>query len=233
MALGWQPLVQTGKKTFTCRNGALQGWEDCFLSPFVQLTRKKGFPEPTKLFLTLSPDMAMLFAPFRCTQPPPLCAVFSTYAEPISKGHCWKWHHKTKVSCRLQTVSWVKVLIESSRYQRVIAQPVDVQASRHAALHQRAQPVDVQATWHAALHQRVRLSTSIQHSISRTQFERLTILQFWGPLTPTCEGCCSQEVLNEWCFTQLVQVQTVNKENEQNSREPNVMTYESTLKKTS
>jgi len=28
-------------------------------------------PVPNKLFLQLSPNMAMLFAPFRCTHPPP------------------------------------------------------------------------------------------------------------------------------------------------------------------
>jgi len=28
-------------------------------------------PEPTKTFLKLSPETAILFAPFRCTHPPP------------------------------------------------------------------------------------------------------------------------------------------------------------------
>ena len=30
-----------------------------------------AFPVPTKSLLKMSPDAAMLFAPFRCTHPPP------------------------------------------------------------------------------------------------------------------------------------------------------------------
>jgi len=35
------------------------------------MTREMAYPVPTKVFLKLSPDTAMLFAPFECTHPPP------------------------------------------------------------------------------------------------------------------------------------------------------------------
>jgi len=50
-----------------------------------------ALPVPTKSFLETSSDVAMLFAPFRCTHPPAL----SAEAEPWSRGHCRKWHHET------------------------------------------------------------------------------------------------------------------------------------------
>ena len=37
----------------------------------------------------------MLFSPFVCIyQPTSPCSTISTHTEPISLGHCWKWHHK-------------------------------------------------------------------------------------------------------------------------------------------
>ena len=34
-ALSWQPLTQTGRKSFPARNGCHTRWEDCFLTLFV------------------------------------------------------------------------------------------------------------------------------------------------------------------------------------------------------
>jgi len=48
-------------------------------------------PVPTKAFVKLSLDVAMLFAPFRYTYmyaSPSLTLI--AHAEPISQGHCWK-----------------------------------------------------------------------------------------------------------------------------------------------
>ena len=37
-----------------------------------------------------SRDVAMLFAPFGCTYPPPpVPPLYTAYAEPKSQGHCW------------------------------------------------------------------------------------------------------------------------------------------------
>jgi len=74
--------------------GALQG-EDCFLS---LLGLESAHPVPTMVFLKLSLDMVMPSAPFGCTHPPTL-PTLSAHTEPISKGRCWKWHHKLKFSC--------------------------------------------------------------------------------------------------------------------------------------
>jgi len=40
----------------------------------------------------MSPDVAMLSAPFRCTHRPAL----SAEAESRSKWHCQKWHHEAE-----------------------------------------------------------------------------------------------------------------------------------------
>ena len=57
-----------------------------FLGPFML---KMAHLAPTKGFSQLSPDMAMLFAPFRCTHPPPLVppTPLVLLTEPISQGH--------------------------------------------------------------------------------------------------------------------------------------------------
>jgi len=48
--------------------GAIQGKRTVL---FVHRRMAVAHPEPTKAFLKLSPEMAMLSAPFRCTHPPP------------------------------------------------------------------------------------------------------------------------------------------------------------------
>ena len=45
--------------------------KDCFLSPFAHRASKMAHPVSTKVFLKLSPDMAMFFAAFGHTHPPP------------------------------------------------------------------------------------------------------------------------------------------------------------------
>ena len=81
--------------------------EDCFLRPFIHRRTEVAYPEPTKVFLKLSPETFMLSVPFGCThRPPPIPPfLFTQVTEPISKGYCRKWHHKMKVSCCLQTVT--------------------------------------------------------------------------------------------------------------------------------
>jgi len=63
-----QLLVQTEKKT---EMGVLQSERPVFLSPFVHRRIEVTHPVPTKVFLKLSTDMAILFAPFGRTHPPP------------------------------------------------------------------------------------------------------------------------------------------------------------------
>jgi len=41
-----------------------------FLTPFLPKI-EMALPVPTKLLLKMSPDVAMLYAPFGCTHPPP------------------------------------------------------------------------------------------------------------------------------------------------------------------
>jgi len=79
IAFGCQLLVQIREKVH-CQNGGPTSREGSFLSPFVHRRREKVHPVPTKVFLKLSPDTAMLFAPFGCTP----CPVLSAHAEPIS-----------------------------------------------------------------------------------------------------------------------------------------------------
>jgi len=51
--------------------------------------REMAHTVPTKAFVKLSLDVAMLFAPFRYTYPSPSPTLIA-HAEPISQGHCWK-----------------------------------------------------------------------------------------------------------------------------------------------
>ena len=54
-----------------------------------------GHPVPTKAFLLLGMETALLFSPSgKPAYPPSL----SADAEP--QGHCQKWHHKMKLSSR-------------------------------------------------------------------------------------------------------------------------------------
>ena len=49
-------------------------------------TREMAYLAPTKGCLKLSPDTAMLFAPFGCTHPPPLAPPF-LLAQSLSPKH--------------------------------------------------------------------------------------------------------------------------------------------------
>ena len=63
-------------------------WILCMLSAPVQLVTKHY----TVVFLLQAAHTVLLYSPFGCvyqsTTPCP------TNTEPISQGHCWKWHHK-------------------------------------------------------------------------------------------------------------------------------------------
>ena len=52
-------------------NGGPTRQDSYFLSPFMLKTREMAYPAPTKGRSKLSPNAAMLFAPFGCTHPPP------------------------------------------------------------------------------------------------------------------------------------------------------------------
>ena len=52
-------------------NGGPTRQDSYFLSPFMLKTREMAYPAPTKARSKLSPNAAMLFAPFGCTHPPP------------------------------------------------------------------------------------------------------------------------------------------------------------------
>ena len=65
-----------------CQNWRL--YEDCLLDHFI----RNGLLAPTKGLSQPSPDMAMQFAPFGCTHPPPPVLSFFAHTESISKGHC-------------------------------------------------------------------------------------------------------------------------------------------------
>jgi len=54
-----------------------------------------ALPVPTKLFLQLSLDTTMQFAPFGYPPTSPYPAL-SAEAEPIFKGHWQKWHHEAE-----------------------------------------------------------------------------------------------------------------------------------------
>jgi len=51
--------------------GTVQGKKTFFLNLFVHRRTAVANPEPTKAFLKLSPETAMLSAPFGCTHPLP------------------------------------------------------------------------------------------------------------------------------------------------------------------
>ena len=51
---------------------------------------------PNKAFLQASPDIAMLFAPFRCTHPPPPVPPFLLMQNLSPKGHCQKWYNEAE-----------------------------------------------------------------------------------------------------------------------------------------
>ena len=74
------PINKLAIVTASLPEWALCKARGCFLNPFVQRRTVVAHPEPTKMFLKLSPVMAMLSAPFWCTHPPP----------PVSKSVCAK-----------------------------------------------------------------------------------------------------------------------------------------------
>ena len=76
-----------------------------FLSPFMLKTREMAYPAPTKGRSKLSPNAAMLFAPFGCTHPPPLAPPFLLAQSPSLKDIAGCDIMKLKVSrCRYATL---------------------------------------------------------------------------------------------------------------------------------
>ena len=58
------------ENSFPAGNGHHARQEDCFLNVFMHRRTAVAHPEPTKVFLKLSPEMAMLSVLFRCTHSP-------------------------------------------------------------------------------------------------------------------------------------------------------------------
>ena len=54
-------------------------------------------PVPTKVYLKLIPETAMLFCTLWVHGPTSPYLALSAGTEPKSKGYCRKWHHKLKV----------------------------------------------------------------------------------------------------------------------------------------
>jgi len=61
---------------FPTGNGCSARQEDCFLNPFVHRKTAVVNPEPTKAFLKLNTEIAMLSASFGCIHPPPPIPLF-------------------------------------------------------------------------------------------------------------------------------------------------------------
>jgi len=59
-----------------------------------------ALPVPTKSLLKMSPDAAMLFAPFRCTHPPPPLPPF-LFTQNLSPKDIARGDMKLKVSWRI------------------------------------------------------------------------------------------------------------------------------------
>ena len=80
-------------------NGDPTRQDSYFLSPFMPKTAEMAFPVPTKTFLLRSPDTAMLFAPSRCTHPPPPVPPFLLSQNLSPKDIAGCGIMKLKVSC--------------------------------------------------------------------------------------------------------------------------------------
>ena len=89
-----QPAVAE-KRALNTGNGGPTGWDCLFPIRFMPERIEMALPLPTTLFLDLSQYAVMLFAPFECFHLPPPPRP-SAEAEPISKGHCRKWHHEAE-----------------------------------------------------------------------------------------------------------------------------------------
>ena len=87
-----QPAVAE-RRALNIGNGSTTRWDRLFLTPFMPKWTEVALPVPSRSFQQTSPDTAMLFAPFRPTSPYP---ALTAEAEPISKRHCWKWHHEAE-----------------------------------------------------------------------------------------------------------------------------------------
>ena len=73
---------------------------------FLALHRRTevAHPEPTKEFLELDPETAMLHAPFRCTHPPPH-PPFLLMQNWSPKDIAGKWYQKMKVSNQIYVLA--------------------------------------------------------------------------------------------------------------------------------
>ena len=57
--------------------------------------------------------------PTRCWASP--CPALSAEAEPIYKGHCMKWHHKMKASCRIYPTTSRKGLSKIAAIEKLLS----------------------------------------------------------------------------------------------------------------
>jgi len=86
-------------KGFPARNGHRAGQEDCFLNPFVHM--RLAVVHSNQGVSKAEPWDGHAVCTLQVHPPTSPCPALSAEAEPISRGHCRKWHHKMKVSCQI------------------------------------------------------------------------------------------------------------------------------------
>ena len=100
-------------------NGGPTRQDSYFLSPFILKTREMAYPAPTKGRSKLSPNAAMLFAPFGCTHPPPPAPPFLLAQSLSLKDIAGCDIMKLKVSrCRYATLGLKGLTITNSYLPR-------------------------------------------------------------------------------------------------------------------
>ena len=85
---------------------------------------ERPLPVPTKLLLVTSPDTTMLFAPFRCTHPPPPILPFLLKQNLSPKDIVGSDILKLKVSWRIYLLWALKSLVWNGKDQRKLRQEV-------------------------------------------------------------------------------------------------------------
>ena len=76
-------------------NGGPTRWDCFFLSPFMPKTTEMGHLVPTKAFYCRTQMQPCCLHPLGAPTHLP-CPTLSANAEPISKGHCQKWHNEAE-----------------------------------------------------------------------------------------------------------------------------------------
>jgi len=97
-ALSRQLLAQTGKNAFPLAMGAVQGKRTVF-STHLCIGGQQCQSQPRHF--QAEPRDSHAVCTLRVHPPTSPSPALSAVAEPISWGHCRRWHHKRKISCRI------------------------------------------------------------------------------------------------------------------------------------